>query len=308
MAREQEFYYPSSDGIHSCYAHLWIPDGEPRAVVQIVHGVAEYIDRYAPFAGWLASQGFLVAGEDHLGHGKTASDQLYGYFGAEHGWDLVLEDIHQLRVLLGQSYSGLPYVLLGHSMGSFLTRNYLIRWPGTVSAAILSGTGQESPLLVSLGSLVCRLACKLRGPSGHSKLVYALSLGAYNKQFKPNRTSADWICRDETVVDAYLKDPFCTFEPTVGMFRDMMGALRLIADPAQLRHMDPATPVYFFSGDHDPVGQNGAGVRTVAGLFRNAGCTDVTVKLYPGGRHEMLNEENKFEVYQDILTWLEERL
>lgn len=193
MVTEQEFHFPSSDGVHSCYAHVWRPEGTPRAVVQIVHGVAEYIDRYAPFASWLAGQGFLVAGEDHLGHGKTVDDHLYGYFGAEHGWDLVTEDVRQLRLLLGDQYPDLPYVMLGHSMGSFLTRTYLIRWPGTVSAAILSGTGQESPFLLALGSLICKLACKFLGPTGHSSLVYNLSLGAYNKQFKPNRTSADWI-------------------------------------------------------------------------------------------------------------------
>ena len=308
MVTEQEFYFPSSDGVHSCYAHVWRPEGTPRAVVQIVHGVAEYIDRYAPFASWLAGQGFLVAGEDHLGHGKTVDDHLYGYFGAEHGWDLVTEDVRQLRLLLGDQYPDLPYVMLGHSTGSFLTRTYLIRWPGTVSAAILSGTGQESPFLLALGSLICKLACKFLGPTGHSSLVYNLSLGAYNKQFKPNRTSADWICRDEAVVDAYLKDPFCSFQPTVGLFRDMMDGLHPIADPAQLRRMDPSTPVYLFSGDHDPVGQNGAGVQKVAGFFRDAGCTDVTVKLYPGGRHEMLNERNKDEVYQDVLQWLEAKL
>ena len=304
MAAENEFYFPSSDGSHSCYAREWRPEGEPRAVVQLVHGVAEYVDRYAPFAAWLADHGFLVVGEDHLGHGKTADDRLYGYFARENGWNLVARDVRRLRVITGDTHPGLPYFMLGHSMGSFLTRTYLIDWPETLSGAILSGTGQEAPLTVSMGKLVCGLACAFRGPTGHSKLVYNLSLGAYNKQFKPNRTTADWICRDEAVVDAYLQDPLCTFQPTVGMFRDMMGGLQYIANPDNLKKMCPSTPVYFFSGGNDPVGQNGKGVEQVSGFFKAAGCTDITLKLYPGGRHEMLNETNKAEVWADVLAWL----
>lgn len=308
MAAEQEFHFPSTDGSHACYAHVWRPEGAPRGVVQIVHGVAEYIQRYAPFACWLAERGFLVVGEDHLGHGKTASDGLLGYFGPTDGWNTVVRDIRQLRELTGAQNPGLPYFMLGHSMGSFLTRTYLINWPDTLTGAILSGTGQEPAATVTMGRAVCSLLCALRGPDSHSDFVYNLSLGAYNKQFRPNRTSADWICRDERVVDAYLQDPLCTFHPTVGMFRDMMVGLQYIAEPKNLRRMDPNTPIHFFSGDRDPVGQNGAGVQRVAGFFRDAGCTDVSVKLYPGGRHEMLNEINRLEVYQDVLAWLEAKL
>lgn len=308
MALEKEFQYPSGDGTHSCHAMQWLPDGQPRAVVQIVHGVAEYIRRYAPFARFLADHGFVVVGADHLGHGETVNDGVYGYFGSKDGWSLVCGDIRRLRELTGEQWPDLPYFLLGHSMGSFLTRTYLIDWPGSVNGAILSGTGQEAPAMVALGKAICSFFCAVTGPQSHSKLVYNLSLGAYNKQFRPNRTTADWICRDEAVVDAYLKDPFCTFEPTVGMFRDMMGGLQYISDPGNLKKMDPTTPVYLFSGDHDPVGQNGAGVRRVYGFFRDAGCTDVTLKLYPDGRHEMLNETNKEEVWADVLAWLEEKL
>ena len=308
MAMEQEFRYPSADGIHQCYAHQWLPEGEPRAVLQLVHGVAEYVERYAPFARWMADRGFLVVGGDHLGHGKTVDDGKYGYFGPRDGWTLVLRDIRSLRERTGQERPGLPYFMLGHSMGSFLTRTYLIDCPGTVDGAILSGTGQESPATVAMGRAVCGLFCRLNGPDSHSRFVYDLSLGAYNKQFRPNRTTADWICRDEAVVDAYLKDPFCTFQPTVGMFRDMMGGLKYISRRENLGRMDPSTPVCFFSGDRDPVGQNGAGVKKVYGFFRDAGCTDLELKLYPGGRHEMLNETNKAEVWADVLAWLEARL
>lgn len=308
MAGEKEFFYPSSDGAHRCYAREWLPEGTPRAVVQIVHGVAEYVGRYAAFASWLAGKGFVVVGEDHLGHGKTADNEKFGYFGPKNGWELVVKDVRRLRELEGEKYPEIPYFILGHSMGSFLTRTYLIDYPGTVTGAILSGTGQESALTVGGGKLLCGLICLTKGPDAHSSLVHDMALGAYNRKFAPNRTSSDWISRDEKVVDRYLQDPLCTFMPTVGMYRDMMGGLQYIGSPKNLKKMYKTTPIYFFSGSRDPVGQDGRGVEKVADLFRAAGCTDVTVKLYPDGRHEMLNELNKMEVYQDILSWLEAKV
>ena len=193
-------------------------------------------------------------------------------------------------------------------MGSFLTRTYLCRYPGTVDGAILSGTGQESAPLVAAGKALASLIGRFRGSDYVSALVNNLSLGAYNKQFKPNRTTADWICRDEAVVDKYLRDPFCTFKPTAGMFRDMMGGLQYIADRNNLARMDKETPVYFLSGDRDPVGAMGKGVEKVVRMFRKAGCRDVSVKLYPEGRHEMFNELNRDEVYADILDWLNSKI
>ena len=309
MAEFTEFSFPSKDGAHKSHVSLWTPSGAgPRAVVQIVHGVAEYAGRYDDFARYLADRGFVVCGEDHLGHGKTVDDGKYGYFGKKDGWTLVTADVRQLRVLMGERYPGLPYFLLGHSMGSFLARTYLCRYPGTVDGCILSGTGQEKPALVAAGKAVASAICALRGPETVSPLIDKLSLGAYNEQFKPNRTTADWICRDEAVVDKYLKDPFCTFKPTAGMFRDMMGGLQYIAGEEGLSRMDPRTPVYLFSGDQDPVGSNGEGVRKVYGFFQSHGTADLTMKLYPGGRHEMLNEINKGEVYADVLAWLEQHL
>ncbi len=309
MANFTEFSYPSKDGRHRSAVSLWIPeDGAPRAMVQIVHGVAEYAARYGHFAHWLTDRGFAVCGEDHLGHGKTVDDGKYGYFGKKDGWTLVTADVRQLRVMMGKQFPGVPYFLLGHSMGSFLARTYLCMFPGTVDGCILSGTGQEKPALVAAGKAVASAICTVKGPETVSPLIDKLSLGAYNEQFKPNRTTADWICRDEAVVDTYLKDPFCTFKPTAGMFRDMMEGLQYISSEKALSQMDPRTPVYLFSGDRDPVGSNGEGVKKVYGFFKAHGTTDLTMKLYPGGRHEMLNEINKGEVYADVLAWLEKHL
>ena len=308
MIQTFDFSYPSSDKIHTVHAREWVPEGRPRGVVQIVHGVAEHTGRYDPVARFLAARGYVVCGEDHLGHGKTVDDGKYGYFGKRDGWTLVTADVRQLRVLMGEKFPGVPYFLLGHSMGSFLARTYLCAYPGTVNGCILSGTGQEKPALVAAGKAVASAVCALRGPEAVSALVDNLSLGAYNKQFAPNRTTADWICRDEAVVDAYLKDPFCTFKPTAGMFRDMMGGLQYISSQDALSNMDPSTPVYLFSGDQDPVGANGEGVKRVYGFFKAHGTADLSMKLYPGGRHEMLNEINKGEVYADVLAWLDKHI
>lgn len=310
MSTAKEFYFPSCDGVHSCFAKEWRPDeGTPvKGVVQLVHGVSEYVERYDRFARFLADRGFLVTGNDHLGHGKTVDDGMYGYFGFENGWSLVEGDIRELRVMQGDKYSDLPYFMLGHSMGSFLARTYLIDYPGTLTGALLSGTGQESGFAVSFAKWLANLICNLRGPEYHSKLITNLSLGSYNRQFRPNRTSADWISRDNAVVDAYLKDKFCSFSPTAGMFRDMMGGLQYIADKENLAKMDKKTPVYLYSGAKDPVGACGKGVKKVYGYFLDAGCTDVTMKLWPDGRHEMHNETNYQEVYADVVAWLESRL
>lgn len=297
----QEFYYPSSDRRHQVHAVLWLPEGEPRAVLQLVHGISEYIQRYDHFARFLTERGFAVAGNDHLGHGKTAKGpQEYGFFAEQDGWKYIVQDVRTLRVAMGERFDGLPYFLMGHSMGSFVARTYLIDYPGTVTGAILSGTGQEAAPVVALGKLLTGFG----DPHKVNQLVNALSLGAYNKQFKPNRTGADWISRDQSVVDAYVRDPLCSFLPTAGMNHDMMTGLQYIAKRENLAKMDPDTPVLFFSGDRDPVGGSGKGVKKVVGFFRDAGVKDITLRLYKDGRHEMLNEINRDEVYRDVADWL----
>ncbi|MDY3014155.1 MAG: alpha/beta hydrolase [Evtepia sp.] len=304
----QHFSFSSSDGVHGVHACRWLPEGPPRGVVQLVHGIAEHIGRYDDFARFLAEQGFAVYGHDHLGHGRTASGpEEYGV-SAKRGWDWMVQDVRTLRETAGAEFPGVPYFLLGHSMGSFLARTYLIRWPGTVDGCILSGTGQESGSLVALGKGLSSLVAGVRGAGARSKLVTFLSLGAYNRQFRPNRTANDWLSTDPAVVDAYEADPFCGFFPTVGLFRAMMGGLQEIGSPRNLARMDREIPVLFFSGEQDPVGGCGKGVRKVADLFRGAGVQDISVILYPGGRHEMLNGQGRERVFRDVADWLQEKL
>lgn len=267
-------------------------------MVQLVHGICEYALRYEPFASFLTEHGFAVVGHDHLGHGLTArGPEEYGYF--TQWWDLV-RDVRGVQAKVKESYPELPYFLLGHSMGSFVARTFLIDYPGEVDGCILSGTGQEPAVTVAAGKLLTGLG----DPHKVNKLFYQLSIGAYNRKFAPARTGADWICRDERVVDAYLADPLCNFQTTAGMNHAMMTGLQYVAWKKNLARMDKDTPIYFFAGDSDPVGAMGKGVQKVAGWFREAGVKDVTVKLYPGGRHEMLNELNREEAFRDTLAWI----
>ncbi len=310
MVKFQPLSFPSSDGVHTVRGSLWLPEEDaPRGVVQLVHGISEHMGRYDLFARILAGRGFAVVGHDHLGHGQTAAGpEEYGFLGERDGWEHLVRDVKALRDQMGGQFPGLPYFLFGHSMGSFVARTYLIRFPGTVDGCLLSGTGQEGAPLIAFGRLAASLLCALRGSNTRSALITSLSLGAYNRQFRPNRTPNDWISRDERAVDAYCADPLCQFVPTVGMFRDMMEGLQFIGKAANCARMDPNTPVFLFSGDKDPVGGCGKGVRKVENLFRSAGVRDLTVKLYPEGRHEMLNELNRELVYDDVLAWLEGHL
>ena len=306
MGDPREFFFPSADGEHQIHAVLWPAEGAPKAVVQIVHGLSEYVERYADFAAYLNSYGYTVIGHDHLGHGKTArGPEEYGCFPHIDGWQTVNRDVRQLRLWGESQWPGLPYFLLGHSMGSFQARTYLINYPGTVDGCILSGTGQESRAMVAMGGVLSGLLLKFQGPDHVSGLVTALTLGKYNRKFAPNRTTSVWVKRDPGAVDAYLADPLCRFVPTVGMAKAISEGLSFISDPANLARMDKETPIGLFSGGEDPVGGMGKGVEKVLTMFQDAGCRKVSMKLYPGARHEILNEVNRQEVYADFLAWLE---
>lgn len=304
-----EYTFLSANGKNRARACKWSPEGEVRAVVQLAHGIAEHIERYSHFAEFLASRGFLVVGHDHLGHGKTAaSEDEYGFFGETAGWEMAVADLRTLHGMTSKEHPGRPYYMLGHSMGSFLARTYIIKFPGILDGVILSGTGQQPRALVEAGIFFANMEIRRHGAGYRSNALNSLAFGNYNKRFDIVRTVSDWISTDEKVVDDYISDPACGFIPSAGMFRDMMGGIRFVTRPGNLRRMDKNLPVLFFSGDKDPVGENGRGVMRAYQSFLEAGMRDVSLKLYPGGRHEMLNERNKTEVYNDILAWLDNKL
>ena len=309
MPSFQEFTFTSSTGMNRIRAKKYLPDGEAKAIVQIAHGIAEHIDRYAEFMEFLAGNGYIVVANDHLGHGKSINGpEDLGFFAARDGWNYVLRDMEKLHDRTVKEHPGLPYVMFGHSMGSFLTRTYLIRYPGKYDAAILSGTGHQAKPMVLGGYALASAAVKLYGPRKVGDKLNSIAFGAYNKGFENPRTAFDWLSRDEAQVDKYIADPLCGFVVTVSLFRDMMGGILFITDQKNIRAMSRTQPVYFMSGDCDPVGDNGKGVERAYKAFCDAGLHDVMIRLYPGGRHEMLNEVNKYDVYQDILSWLKEKV
>lgn len=305
----REFTFLSSDGKTPIHAVEWLPEGTPRAVLQIVHGVSEYILRYAPFAEYLTAHGFAVVGHDHLGHGTSVlpgAPRLY--FGPRGSWDWVVQDVETLRQMSRERFPNISYFLLGHSMGSFLARTHLIRYPGVTDGAVIMGTGQMAPLLLAGGRAVAALERLRVGEKNGSPLVQALSFKTYNKIFAPNRTGFDWLSVNEENVDNYISHPLCGGNPSIGLFREMLWGMGFIAKPEQLKRMDGKTPILFISGGMDPVGDLGKGVERAYESFRTAGVQDVSLKLYPGLRHEILNETERETVYEDVRLWLEAHL
>ena len=303
------FRFLSADGKTSLHAVEWLPEGEVRAVLQIAHGVAEYIERYAPLASFLTERGFAVVGHDHLGHGQSivaGAPRLY--FGPKGSWDWVIADLHALRKRTGERFPDAPYFLMGHSMGSFLARCYLIRHPGSVDGAIIMGTGHMSPLMVTGGRAFAAFEILRKGETLPSAAVSKLSFGTYNKVFAPNRTAFDWISTSEARVYAYVADPLCGENPSMGLFREMLGGIAFMTRQENIEKMDRSTPVFFVSGAMDPVGGLGKEVQRAFSAFQKAGVQDVSMKLYPGLRHEILNEDCAETVHQDLYQWLSERL
>ena len=309
MPSFQDFYFQSSTGRTSIHTLKCVPDGKPRAVVQIAHGIAEHIDRYRPFMEFLADNGFVAAGNDHLGHGKSIRvPEEQGFFAEKDGWWRVVDDMDKLHDIMSNEYPELPYVLFGHSMGSFLTRTYLIKHPDKYDGVILSGTGHQSPALVLGGNAAASVMAKLNGAMGDGAKLDSLAFGTYLSKIENPRTKFDWLSRDTEQVDKYIADPLCGFVGKIGLYRDMMQGIKFITDKKNIAQMNKEKPVYFMSGDGDPVGDYGKGVERAYKAFCDAGLHDVFMRLYPGGRHEMLNETNKEQVYQDILSWLNEKI
>lgn len=309
MSTFRESTFTSANGTTAIHVRRFDPEGAPRGVVQIAHGVAEYAARYDGFLRFLADNGFVAVAHDHLGHGQSVNDPSeLGWFADKGGWDLVVSDVKRLHDALREELPDLPFVLFGHSMGSFVARTYLIRYPGDLNAAVICGTGQQSAALVGGGRLMAKLVCAFKGTKYRSGLLNGLAFGAYNKAFEPTRTLVDWLTRDEAVVDAYDADPLCGFMATAGLFRDMMGGIAFIGKGRNVAKVRKDLPIFLIAGSMDPVGEQGKGPERALELYRKAGVADVSLKLYPDCRHELLNELNKEEVMADILAFLNAKL
>ena len=300
--RMEEFYL-LSNGFGRIHCGMWQPSGQPKAVVQLIHGIAEHIARYDHFAKFLAAHGYLVVAQDHMGHGGSIEDLQQGYFYG--GWMAAVADVKSLHDKTAEEYPTIPYYMLGHSMGSFLLRTYLYTYPDSVDKAIISGTAWQSPGTLKAGLFLCKAEEKRLGDKASSPIMNKLMFGAYNKPFAPNRTTHDWITSVDAVVDAYIEDPLCGFDATIALARDMLLGISMNQMQENLQKMKKNLPVLFVSGSKDPVGAMAKGVLACIDAFKRAGMKDITIKLYPEGRHEMLNEINREEVYQDILDWIQ---
>ncbi|MDC7223821.1 MAG: alpha/beta fold hydrolase, partial [Spirochaetales bacterium] len=260
--RGEIFQFASLDG-HEGSGIRWIPEGKIRAALLVNHGMAEHIGRYEEFALFLNRAGIAVWGEDHRGHGMTAghADNL-GYFHIEEGWEKVLADIHSLKELMKKEYKGLPLFIMGHSMGSFLTRDFLCQEGEDFRAALISGTGYTAAPLCRIMNFIARTEIRLRGDRHRSKLLDTLSFGRFNGNFRPNRTDYDWLSRDEEQVDLYLNDDLCGFISTTSFYEDLSFGLLRIINKKRVAQTPPDLPLFFYSGDRDPVGgRKGQGVK-----------------------------------------------
>ena len=298
-----DFYFDSLGGgkIHAC---RWIPNGQIKAVVQIVHGIAEYAERYDDLAAYLNTQGILVVAEDHMGHGKSICETTpMGCFAG--GWQTAVKDTYRLLKNTMAEFPGVPYILFGHSMGSFMARTILARHPNSgISGAIICGSAWMPNPVIGAGKALATVICKKNGEQNPSSLLQKMMFGSYNNKVEHPRTACDWLTRDQRIVDAYVADPLCGFVPSAGLVRDMMTGLQYIQDPKNLDAMNKDLPVFFIAGGDDPVGGYGTGVQKCAEEFKKHGMNRVDMKLYPLCRHEIHNEINKEEVYSDVLNWI----
>ncbi len=302
---EREFFLPSSDGTHKVRCLEWIPDGEVTAVLQIVHGMIEHIGRYREFGIWLAERGIAVIGHDHLGHGKTVNNpDEYGYFGHENGTTHVIKDIRRVTLFAKKKYQGKKFFVLGHSMGSFLTRKYISVYPDGPDGFILMGTGAPADALVLAGYALAENKRKTKGDLNRSSLLYELSLGNYNRKFKPVKTKCDWLTRDEWFAQDFDTDELCQFVFTSAAYSDFFRLIYSVSKNEKEGNVRNDMPMLIVSGDKDPVGDDGKGVQMVYERYHKAGVKDLAMELYENARHELLHETNRLDVFEDLFEWL----
>lgn len=298
-----DFYYPSCGAgtIHGC---RWEPEGDPVAVVQIVHGLGGHSLRYDHFARFLTQQGFLVVAQDHMGHGTSVGDEVpKGHF--EGGWFKAVGDVHRLLKTTQLEHPDIPYILLGQSMGSFLVRTLLAQHPKCgVSAAILCGTGWKHRGLLNSSIAAATLLGKLHGVKNPNPKITELAFRDFNRRVEHPRTQFDWLTRSSKIVDTYLEDPLCWHEMSPGFFRDLMTGMKFNQEPENIEKMRKDLPVFVIAGGDDPVGDYGEGAKKTVQAFTSAGMENITMRIYPLCRHELLNEMNREEVYKHILEWI----
>jgi alpha-beta hydrolase superfamily lysophospholipase len=296
-----EFTFRADDG-ETLLARRWLPESSPRGVVQIAHGLSEHSARYARLAAALNSAGYAVYANDHRGHGPKAAPADLGHFADEGGWDKVVGDLWTFNRLIAAEQPGTPIIFLGHSLGSFLGRGFIAKHSEALAGVALSGSNGKPSAIATLGRLIAREERLRLGRRGKSDPILQMWFGEFNKPFKPARTQSDWLSRDETEVDAFVADPLCGFPFTTQLAIDVLDALPHVTSRKSLAPIRKDLPIYVFSGERDPVGSN---IQGLLGDLKAAGFTSLTTRIYPGARHETLNETNRDEVTRDLIAWLD---
>lgn len=305
MATVKEYRVPSHSGISDLYVRVWQPEGKSKAVFQINHGMAEHCLRYTEFAEYLAAQGFTVVCHDHIGHGKSVkSDEDLGWFGEKDGWRNFAVDSRAVTEFAKKEFGPLPIIFFGHSMGSFVARDYarLYSEDDTVKGYIFCGTAGANPA-AGAGIFMAKTVAAFKGNRHRSKLIDSIAFGAYNKKYENPRTPFDWLTRDEEIVDAYIADRYSGFLFTAFGYRDMFTLLQSVTAKDWFPALNKQKPVLLVCGAMDPVGNYGKGVTETYEGIKAAGVQDVSLKIYENCRHEILNELNRADVYQDLADW-----
>lgn len=305
----EESTFLSHDGKSRSAYYLFIPKCDaPKGIIQISHGMCEYVMRYEEFARRLCREGYVVCGNDHIGHGKTApSDELLGYTAANEGAMIMVRDVRMLSGIVRNRFPSLPLFLVGHSMGSFIARKYIELYGKEITGAVIVGTGgPESP--TALGKALAKLIIKAKGDTHRSKLLDSIAFGSYNKKFKNEKDSASWLTRDPAIREKYVGDKYCSFKFTARGFYDLFDILGSVSDKEWAEKLPKDLPVLIISGDADPVGNYGKGVTAVYKRMEKAGMEDVTLRLYHGARHELFNETSREEIISHTLEWIESNL
>lgn len=283
--------------------YVYEPTGESKGVIQICHGMAEHIDRYDDFMNFLCCNGYTVVGYDQRGHGKTAGSlENCGYMDDNNNISVLISDVNRVNDFIRENYPAQNIYLLGHSMGSFVSQRFVELYNGKIHGLILSGSSYNDGLIIKLGHIISSIITKFKGRKHISKLMHNLSLGSYNKKFKPSKTPVDWLSRSYENNINYKNDEYCGMIFSVSYYKDITETFSLISKDLEL--IDNDLPILLISGQNDPVGDFGKGVATLFNKLKATGINDLTLKLYKNGRHEMLNEVNKEEVYDDVLKWL----
>lgn len=306
MMMREDFTFQADDGAVIFCCKWADPNRETiNGIVQISHGMAEHVLRYEDFARYLVERGYLVYGHDHRGHGQTAKrKEDIGYFTDSDGFEQVVRDVKHFTDLIQADHPSTPIILFGHSMGSFIARRYAQLFGNQLAGAIFCGTGGDPGLLGRMGKFIAKRECRKKGRRTASPLLDQLSFGSFNKPFKPNRTTFDWLSRDEKQVDLYITDPACGNIFTAGFFVDLLTGLLTIHRQEEINKIPKKLPLLLIAGDKDPVGKNGKAVIQVYQQYKQAAIEDISIKLYEEARHEILNETNREEVFADIETWV----